>query len=44
VFIIPSPEEAFDQSALEAAACGAVVAGFAASCVRRNFKSGVDMD
>jgi len=29
VFIIPSLEEAFGQSALEAVACGAVVAGFA---------------
>src|SRR5690242_7984288 len=29
VFVIPSMEEAFGQTALEAAACGAVIAGFA---------------
>jgi glycosyltransferase involved in cell wall biosynthesis len=29
VFVIPSLEEAFGQTALEAVACGTVVAGFA---------------
>jgi glycosyltransferase involved in cell wall biosynthesis len=42
VFVIPSLEEAFGQSALEAVACGAVVAGFRAGGIPDIVKSGLN--
>jgi glycosyltransferase involved in cell wall biosynthesis len=42
VFVIPSLEEAFGQSALEAVACGAVVAGFRVGGVPDIVKCGLN--
>jgi glycosyltransferase involved in cell wall biosynthesis len=42
VFVIPSLEEAFGQSALEAVACGAVVAGFNVGGIPDIVKGGVN--
>ena len=42
VFIIPSLEEAFGQSALEAVACGAVVAGFSVGGIPDIVKCGLN--
>jgi glycosyltransferase involved in cell wall biosynthesis len=42
VFVIPSLEEAFGQSALEAVACGAVVAGFSVGGIPDIVKCGLN--
>jgi glycosyltransferase involved in cell wall biosynthesis len=42
VFVIPSLEEAFGQSALEAVACGAVVAGFSVGGIPDIVKRGLN--
>jgi glycosyltransferase involved in cell wall biosynthesis len=42
VFVIPSLEEAFGQTALEAAACGTVVAGFAVGGIVDIVESGLN--
>jgi glycosyltransferase involved in cell wall biosynthesis len=42
VFVIPSLEEAFGQTALEAAACGTVVAGFAVGGIVDIVETGVN--